>query len=214
MDLGSDFICEFRARRIRTQITWVTFPGINSPGQASVGHAPGFSGARTRLQWSFSGARSRLQWSTQQASVEHAAGFSGARSRLQWSTQQASVEHAAGFSGGGVLEAWASSDFLRKSWEIPEPVAKSWDHRRRILGNSGNLASHRMGVLDNLYRTCDEWDSIALLFYSVMYRVFIPVGLQYSCDGPSSTCAHPQLNCPIGALSWVAQPIPVVVDYE
>ena len=104
MDQGSDFISDFRARRIRTQISWenllanshevtVTYlkpvppharrrpsaaagsgnegnkatknggmildsdPGINSPGrlqcithEASVDHAPGFSGACTRLQ--------------------------------------------------------------------------------------------------------------------------------------------------------------------
>ena len=46
--------------------------------------------------------------------------------RLQWDTHEVSVEHAAGFSGGGVLEPWASSDFLRKSWGIVEPAAKSW----------------------------------------------------------------------------------------
>ena len=43
------------------------------------------------------------------------------------------MEHALGFSGvggGGVLE----SDFLGKSWENLEPVAKSWDHRQRVLG--------------------------------------------------------------------------------
>ena len=39
-----------------------SFPGINSPGQAPVEHAPGLSGSRTRLQWSFSGARTGLQW--------------------------------------------------------------------------------------------------------------------------------------------------------
>jgi hypothetical protein len=66
---GSDFISDFRARRIRTQIAWEnlsairdSFPGINSPGQAPVEHARGFSVSRTRLQWSFSGARPRLQW--------------------------------------------------------------------------------------------------------------------------------------------------------
>ena len=32
-------------------IIWDLFPGINSPGQASVEHAPGYSGARTRHQW-------------------------------------------------------------------------------------------------------------------------------------------------------------------
>ena len=90
MDQGSDLISDFRARRIRTTITWeilsencheVTefrlmriagsgtgsagagsgnepsrmgmiwdlFSGIDSPRQASVGHARGFSGACTRL---------------------------------------------------------------------------------------------------------------------------------------------------------------------
>ena len=45
----------------------------------------------------------------------------------------------AGFSGvggGGVLEPWVSSDFLEKSWENPEPSAKSWESS---AGNSGNL---------------------------------------------------------------------------
>ena len=37
----------------------IKFPGINSPGQASVGHARGF------------------KWSMHQALVEHARGFSG-----------------------------------------------------------------------------------------------------------------------------------------
>ena len=87
MDQGSDFVSDFRARRIRTQslgkfyrqtvtrllsfaslvpalpvpepvaatsregwgMIWDLFPGINSPGQASVGYARGFSGACTRL---------------------------------------------------------------------------------------------------------------------------------------------------------------------
>ena len=87
MDQGSDFISDFRARRIRTQ--------INSPGQASVGHARGC--------------------------------FSVSPTRLQWSTHQVSVQHAPGFSCVGVLEPLAPSDFLRKSREILEPVAKSWE---------------------------------------------------------------------------------------
>jgi hypothetical protein len=106
MDQGSGFISDFRAKRIRTQITWeiywqtvtrllrrirlmrvdgpvpepvvatrvtkpwrmgewsrIEFPGINSPGQAPVEHARGFSGSRMRLLWSthLCGARTRLQ---------------------------------------------------------------------------------------------------------------------------------------------------------
>jgi hypothetical protein len=57
--------------------------------------------------------------------VGHARGFSGARTRLQTRLQ-----------GGGVLEPWAPSDFLRKSWEILEPVAKFWESP---AGNSGKF---------------------------------------------------------------------------
>jgi hypothetical protein len=52
---------------------------------------------------------------------------------------QALVEHAPGFrgvGGGGVLEPWASSDFLGKSWEILELVAKFWESP---AGNSGKI---------------------------------------------------------------------------
>ena len=65
----------------------------------------------------------------------------GTRTRFQWITHEASVEHAPGFSGvggGGVLEPWASSDFLRK-------IQGNSRARRKILGssaeNSGNFAS-------------------------------------------------------------------------
>ena len=39
-----------------------SFPGINSPGQAPVEHARGFTGSRTRLQWSFSGGVGLWGW--------------------------------------------------------------------------------------------------------------------------------------------------------
>ena len=39
-----------------------------------------------------------------------------------------------GVGGGGVLEPWAPSDFLGKSWEIVEAVAKFWESS---AGNSG-----------------------------------------------------------------------------
>jgi hypothetical protein len=62
--------------------------------------------------------------------VDHARGFSGICTRPQWVTREASVDHAPGFSGvgrGGVLEPWASSDFLEKSWENLEPrLMPSW----------------------------------------------------------------------------------------
>jgi hypothetical protein len=41
-------------------------PGINSPGQAPVDRALGFSASRTKLQWV-----------THEASVQHAPGLSG-----------------------------------------------------------------------------------------------------------------------------------------
>ena len=150
---GSDLISDIRARRIRTQITWEillanshevtvtylkpvslrhcqcrsrwqrglqstknggmirdSFPGINSPGQAPVEHARGFSGSRARLQWSFSG------------------GFSGGVGL---------------WVGGGVLGPLAPSEFVGKSWEILEPVAKSWEPP---AGNSRNFRRHRSRV--------------------------------------------------------------------
>ena len=62
------------------------------------------------------------------------------RTRLQWIAHQALVEHAPGFSAactrGGVLEPWASSDFLGKSWGNLELAAKFWDSP---AGNSGKI---------------------------------------------------------------------------
>jgi hypothetical protein len=112
-------ICDFRARRIRTPVTLVTkdggmirdsFPGINSPGQAPVEHAPGLSGSRIRLQWSFSGARTRLQW------------------------------RRGAVGGGGVVEPWASSDFLGENpGEFSSPSQNSGSHLPGILGIPGFL---------------------------------------------------------------------------
>ena len=105
MDLGTDFISEFRARRIRTQITWVTkdggmirdsFPVINSPGA-------GFSGARTRLQWS-----------THQALAEHAPGFSGV-------------------GGGGVLEPPTLSKNSRARRKILGVICRKFRENLGIL---------------------------------------------------------------------------------
>jgi hypothetical protein len=67
------------------------------------------------------------------ASVEHAPSFSGAGTRLQWRLRGCGV-----VGGDGVLEPWASSDFLGKSWENLAPVAKSWESS---AGNSRILAS-------------------------------------------------------------------------
>jgi hypothetical protein len=88
-----------------------SFPGINSPEQALVDHALGFSGSRTRLQWSFSGARTRLQW------------------------------RCGAVGGGGELEPWVLSDILGKSWENPgkfsSPSQNSGSYLPEILGFSG-----------------------------------------------------------------------------
>ena len=147
-------------------------------------------------------------------------GFSASRTKLRWNTHQVPAVWV------GVVRSSPGRRLTRNpGGHLPEKSGNS-----RIFASSDGIArgctNHAPrtmscdpaaceDLLDNLYQTCDEWDSIALLFYSAIYRVFIPVGLQYSCDGPSFSCAHPQLNCPIGALlSWVAQPIPVVVDYE
>ena len=54
----------------------------------------------------------------------HARSFGGARTRLQW------------FGWGGVLEPWASSDFVGKFWEILELAAKFWESS---TGNSGKI---------------------------------------------------------------------------
>jgi hypothetical protein len=60
---------------------------------------------------------------------------------LQWITHQALVQHAPCFSGvggDGVLEPWASSDFLGKSWEslgrIPSSPQNPGGHLPEILG--------------------------------------------------------------------------------
>jgi hypothetical protein len=130
MDQGSDLISDFRARRIRTQITWEnisairdSFPRINSPGQApvdhAVGHARGCCGA----------------------SVDHAPGFSAACSRLQR-------------CGWGWFAR--SSDYLGKSWENPGGISSSpqkfWESP---AGNSGEfrefciIRRHRSRVLQS-----------------------------------------------------------------
>ena len=118
MDQESDFIGDFRARRIRTQITtwenlsaiWDSFPGINSPGQALVYHARGFSGSRTRLQWSM-----------HQASVEHAPGFSGGVGL---------------WVGGGVLEP---PTFSENSGRISSSPQNPGGHLPEIQGIQGIL---------------------------------------------------------------------------
>jgi hypothetical protein len=76
------------------------------PGQASVDHARGFSGARTRIQWS-----------THQASVEAA---------WVWGCGWGWCARALGL-------VRHSRKILGKSWEIHEPVAKSgeWVHQSR-----------------------------------------------------------------------------------
>ena len=61
---------------------------------------------------------------------------------LQWSTQQASVE----VGGGGVLEPRASSDFVRKFWEILELAANSGSHLPENLGKSGILTASFAGA--------------------------------------------------------------------
>ena len=136
MDQGSDLTSDFRARRIRTQITWVTkdggviqdsLPRINSPGQAPVEHAPGLSGSRTKLQWV-----------THEASVQHAPGLSGV-------------------GGGGVVEPWASSDFVRKSWESSGRIPSSPQNSGKIWEFASSDGTVR-GCTNHVPRTvsCDS----------------------------------------------------------
>ena len=75
---------------------------------------------------------------------------------LQWSTHQASGV------GGGVLEPWASSDFLGKFWENPELAANPGGHLPEIQGIQGILhhqtASIIRGCTNHARRTvsCDS----------------------------------------------------------
>ena len=165
MDQGSGFISDFRAKRIRTQITWeiywqtvtrllrrirlmrvdgpvpepvvatrvtkpwrmgewsrIEFPGINSPGQAPVEHARGFSESRTRLLWSthLCGARTRLQ------------------TRLQWCGWRVVL-----------LEPLARPTFSENPGKISSPSQNPGSHRQGIPGNSGIFASS-----DGIVRGC------------------------------------------------------------
>jgi hypothetical protein len=110
----------------------------------------------------------RLQWNTHEASVSHALGFSESRTRLQWSF----IGGFSGVGGGGVLEPSAPSNFLKKSWEILEPVAKS---RESSAGNSGYFASS-----DGIVRWCTNHDlrrggiSVTWLGDHSGYRTWVP----------------------------------------
>jgi hypothetical protein len=74
-------------------------------------------------------------------SVGHARSFGGARTRLQWC------------GWGGVLEPWASSDFVGKFWEILELAAKFWESSAGIPGKSVIFASS-----DGIIRGCTNHD--------------------------------------------------------
>jgi hypothetical protein len=62
--------------------------------------------------------------------VGHALGFSGA-----------SVEHAPGFSGDVVVEPWASSDFLGKSWESSGRIPSSPQNPGRNFASSDGIVA-------------------------------------------------------------------------
>ena len=97
--------------------------------------------------------------------MNHARGFSGTRTNLQWSLRGCGV-----VGEGGVLEPWASSDFLGKSWEnpgkIPSPSQNPGNHRQKILGILGisnfcgriTESARERRLSDGIVRGCTNHD--------------------------------------------------------
>jgi hypothetical protein len=98
---------------------------ISGSGTASAGAGSGNEGNKATKNGGMIGIKSPGQ-----APGEHARGFSGSRTRLQWSMHPASAV----WVGVVCSSPGRRLTFSEKSREIPEPVAKFWDHRQRILG--------------------------------------------------------------------------------
>jgi hypothetical protein len=112
--------------------TVTRFMRVAGSGTGSAGAGSGNEGNKAMkdggiIRDLFPGTNSPGQASVD-VSVGHVRGFS-TRTRFQCSTYQASAVWV-----GVVARALGPSDFLRKSWEIVEPVAKFWESS---AGNSG-----------------------------------------------------------------------------
>ena len=179
MDQGSDLISDFRARRIRTSISWenlsancheVTEFRIVGSGTGSAGAGSGNEGNKATknggmIAIKFSGINSQGQ-----ALVDHAPSFSGLHTKLRCSTHQASAVWVGVVGEVGVVGAvgvvLSSPDVkLTARDRFVSPARDLWPGRD---GSQGTLRDH----------------SITRQLEPIQFICVITAGSQESCDRP------------------------------